>query len=163
MSKSRVFFFFQSAFAFLFCTLLPVKAVIKHLLHEHYQTQAAVLHSRRGLQMLFQHKFDPLCRERGSPLFPHPSRRHRIAQGILQLGRAGLEPLQCVKLFFQNVTSILSTAPMARGSTLVSVASHNAVKHVCYECQEAATVSHNPSLYTSVLTGCCSPLPPDAV
>lgn len=72
MSKSRVFFFFQSAFAFLFCTLLPVKAVIKHLLHEHYQTQAAVLHSRRGLQMLFQHKFDNYVGRQGPLSFPTP-------------------------------------------------------------------------------------------
>nr|XP_054488792.1 ragulator complex protein LAMTOR3 isoform X1 [Agelaius phoeniceus]XP_054488794.1 ragulator complex protein LAMTOR3 isoform X1 [Agelaius phoeniceus] len=33
------------------------KAIIRHL-HDQYQTQTAMLHSRRGLQMLFQHKFD---------------------------------------------------------------------------------------------------------
>lgn len=71
MSKCR-FSFFQCAFAFLFCTLLPVKAIIKHLLYEQYQTQTAVLHSRRGLQMLFQHKFDCDAGRDGPPSLAMP-------------------------------------------------------------------------------------------
>lgn len=52
-----------------------------------------------------------------APSLCQPSRRHRIAQGILQLGQSGLEPLQCVKLCFQNVTPIKSTAPTSWGLT----------------------------------------------
>lgn len=104
MSKSRFSFFFQCAFAFLFCTLLPAKAIIKYLLHKQYQTQTAVWH-RRDWQMLFQHKFDCYAGREGPPSLPALEEAQNCS-GILQLGQSGLEPLQCVKLCFQNVTSI---------------------------------------------------------
>lgn len=45
----------------------------------------------------------------------------------------------------------------------LSLVRHNGVKCVSYECQEAAAVFHKPGWYTSVLTWCCSPLPPATV
>lgn len=116
MSKSRFSFFFQCAFAFLFCTLLSVKAITKYfcMINTKHRLQRGI--AGEVGRCCFSINLIAMQGERVPPLC-QPSRRHRIAQGILQLGQSGLEPLQCVKLSFQNGTPIWSTAPTSWGST----------------------------------------------
>lgn len=54
--------------------------------------------------------------ERAPPLSP-PLKEALACSGVLQMGQARLEPLNCVKHCFQNVTSILSIASTSWGST----------------------------------------------
>lgn len=113
--------------------------------------------------MLFQHKFEHYLGREGPPSFPAPRGGTGLLRGSCSWVKLVLSLSSVSKLFFQMEHLFWVQHQCPGVPLVVSVVSHNAVKHVCYECQEAATVSHNPGLYASVLAGCCSPLPTDAV
>lgn len=130
-----VFISSSSVFSLLFFSLLTVKVSV-----EHWPVVWAILspvpqhlNSGRGLPTLFQQKLDSYVGRWGPPLFPHPSRKSRIAQGVLQLGlqwhqaKMVLEP-SSMSNFASKMEHLFCLQHQSTGLPLLnSAASHKAL------------------------------------